>query len=102
MNVCPECDGEQMVEHPKGILTFQHRIDCGLLQAEDATCHADHLRLANGPLSRTATDTERLLLDWLGYKVEDGMLTRVERITTSVHHREWTDLERIEDEPPAA
>lgn len=92
MNVCPECDGEQMVNHPAGILAFQHRIDCGLLQAEDATAAADHLRLGSGPFTRTSTDTERLLLGWLGYEVEPGMLTRVERITTSVHHREWNDL----------
>lgn len=102
MNVCPECDGEQMVNHPAGLLTFQHHIDCGLLQAEDATAAADHQRLHHGPITRTTTDTERLLLGWLGYKVEDGMLTRVERITTSVLHREWTDLERTDDAPPAA
>lgn len=102
MNVCPECDGQQMLDHPAGILTFQHRLDCGLLTAEDATAHADHLRLGSGAFTRTATATERALLDSMGFVIEDVELTYVERVTNSVRRREWTDLERIEDAPPAA
>lgn len=94
---CPECDGQQLLNHPKGELTFQHRLDCSLLTAEDATSHADHLRLGAGPFSRSSTETERLLLGWLGYQVEAGLLTRVERITNSVTNRTWTDLKENSD-----
>lgn len=99
--ICPSCAGPQLLGHPAGVLTMQHRLHCDLLAGEDATAAADHLRLGSGALTRTATTTERILLASLGHVVEDGLLTHVERVTPSVRLRTWPDLEGSDDAPAA-
>ena len=64
--VCPECAGEQMPNHPAGVLAIRQTNACQLRAAEDSTAAND---AEQGERLRPATTAERTLLDALGYLV---------------------------------
>ena len=93
---CPSCSGPQLVGHPAGQLALQHTLTCPLLPAEDATQHADYLRLMERPrpFDRASTSTERTLLAALGYDdVHVDELTHVEPLPGGKARRRWPRLE---------
>jgi hypothetical protein len=70
--------------------------------AEDATADADRDRCMRprgrgrhrvGTFDRPATDTERLLLEWLGHTLPTELTTTVRFVTTAVRNRRWIQLE---------
>ncbi len=83
--VCPECSGEQMPDHPAGVLAIRHTNLCTLRDAEDATAAND---AEQGERLRPATTAERTLLDALGYLVPDEVYTQVTPLTGGVRQRE--------------
>lgn len=82
--VCRECAGEQMPEHPAGVLAIRHTNDCQLRAAEDSTAAND---AEQGERLRPATTAERTLLDALGYLVPAEVFTGVTPITGGVRNR---------------
>lgn len=95
---CPECGGPRLAGHPAGELALQHRIDCTLLRAEDATQAADHER---GTHKRPATSTERVLLAHAGHHLpDDELTTSVERVTRAIIRRTWPQLSTGVGSPP--
>lgn len=78
----------------RGWLVFDYLPDA-LQRAEDATQANDHDRMiATGCVQRTrpATQTERALLDHLGYTLPERLTTRVTWITAGIRHRAWPQL----------
>lgn len=64
-----------------------------LQHLEDGRAAAD-LDMRKRTFERPATDTERLLLDHLGYgPIPDDLTTTVHYFTTSVRQRRWPALE---------
>ena len=63
---CPECGGARLIGDPSG-LRIQHRLDCSIIAAEDATLAADRQRGIE--FERPMTETERLLLITAGATV---------------------------------
>jgi hypothetical protein len=96
---------------PRGWLVFDS-LPAELQRAEDATQHADYSR-ADGygaPLQhdwesgiwffeRPATDTERTLLQHLGYTLPDKLTTRVDYATETLRRRTWPQLEESQEVP---
>jgi len=88
---------------PRGVLTFEYLPE-NLQASEDATLAADRERWSIGPrrlgfephrygFTRPATDTERILLQHLGYTLPDQLTTVVTFKSRSVRHRSWPTLE---------
>lgn len=92
---CPVCGGVHLLDHPGGLLVFQHIAGCTLRDAEDAT-QANDLILAwcwyGECFTRDATATERLLLDALGFEVPDELDTALTYLTDTVRCRTWPPL----------
>jgi hypothetical protein len=83
---------------PRGVCTFEYLPD-DLQRAEDSTNFADHDRRILKPrgFTRPATDTERALLEHLGYgPLPEELLTSVTFKSRSVRHRAWPALESQE------
>lgn len=89
---------------PRGWLVFESLP--GVLQrAEDSTLAADRERWPASPrlfkrirfgFERPATDTERQLLQHLGYVLPDELTTRVKWVTPGCRNRRWPQLETQE------
>jgi len=94
-----EIIGEQHPQpDPRGWLVFRHLPDA-LQRAEDSRQNADHAFLEDTGCTRwtrLATDTERLLLDHLGFEVPDRLMTRVEYRSAGVRNRRFPALENQE------
>ena len=83
---------------PRGWLVFSSLPD-DLQRAEDSTAAADFdRRLFSRTIQRPATDTERLLLEHLGYPVPTELTTYVRYLTESVRHRSWPALKESQEE----
>jgi hypothetical protein len=83
---------------PRGWLTFDALPDA-LQRAEDSTAAADFdRRRFSRTIQRPATDTERLLLEHLGYEVPTPLTTHVRYLTESVRNRSWPALEESQEE----
>lgn len=110
--------GAQRVGDRRGWLVFEYLPD-DLQRAEDATQAADFDRRASGQVRRTsefdpyhgrrvwgytrpATDTERALLEHLGYTLPAELETRVQFITETLRRRRWPQLENTTPEGTAA
>jgi hypothetical protein len=90
-----ETIGPQRVDDVRGWLVFDQLPD-ELQRAEDATLGNDHERIVGEfgvSFARVATDTERELLDHLGYTVPDILLTRVTWLSNGLRNRRWPRLE---------
>ena len=112
--ICPACNGEQIPDHPAGILVYKHRTPSCTVQAlEDARMVADKdraLPLPARPLgtgnyseatfTRPATATERTLLISQGYAVPVDLSTNVEFLTRGVRNRTWPTLTRVVETTP--
>ena len=90
MTPCPGCGGRYLAGHPAGWLVWQHEMTCPLGEADDATRHADHLRVK--PSARPITLTEIVLLTALGYQPTIDEVTHLTTVTRSVTHRCWPRL----------
>jgi hypothetical protein len=81
---------------PRGWLVFD-RLPNDLQRSEDSRSDADitYQRTRNwgGPWSRSATQTERVLLEHLGFELPADLKTRVHYLTPGVRHRSWPQLE---------
>ena len=79
---------------PRGRLVFED-LPSALQNAEDSTQAADKERTnpRGRVFERPATDTERALLDHLGYAVPDVLVTVVKWLTPGCRHRSWPQLE---------
>ncbi|CAM4413790.1 hypothetical protein MB901379_03885 [Mycobacterium basiliense] len=90
---------------PRGWLVFES-LPPDLQRAEDATQHADYHRTGGHGVQllyerdtctwyfeRTATDTERTLLEHLGYALPDDLTTRVSYASETLRCRTWPQLE---------
>jgi hypothetical protein len=92
--VCPECAGPQLLDHPKGLLVFDHNsATCSLGQAEDSTTDADLRRAAGwlGSFARPITNAEATLLAAVG--IDPAALepqTNVTVISPGLLRRHWT------------
>jgi hypothetical protein len=90
---------------PRGRLVWDEPLPPNLQAAEDATQAADLQRWLAGPgrlgfkphrygFTRPASDTERLLLEHLGYgPLPAGLETVVTFRSLSVRHRRWPQIE---------
>jgi hypothetical protein len=96
---------------PRGWLVFDS-LPPDLQRAEDATQHSDYGRGVRGGarlqfhrdtriwyFERPATDTERVLLQHLGYQLPDELITRVDYATETLRRRTWPQLESQEPTP---
>jgi hypothetical protein len=89
--------GAQRVGDRRGWLMFDHLPD-DLARAEDQTQAADRQRvrehdLASWNFTRAATDTEKLLLEHLGYTLPANLTTHVVWLSPGVRNRAWPQLE---------
>ena len=91
--------GPQRPDDRRGWLQFESLPDA-IQRAEDATLYNDyehqpwrHLR------ERSATPTERLLLEHLGYTLPAELTTRVEHLSPTIRRRTWPQLETQEIAP---
>lgn len=82
--VCPACSGEQLPDHPAGVLAIRHTNVCTIRAAEDSTTAND---AEHGERLRPATTAERTLLDALGYAVPAEVTTEIPPITAGVRNR---------------
>ncbi|MDX1883050.1 hypothetical protein [Mycolicibacterium sp. 120270] len=105
-----ETIGPHRADDPRGLLLFEWLPD-DLQRHEDATQAHDFSRGIGGPdvrrafefdpfhgrrvwaFYRTATPTERLLLEHLGYELPAELETRVQYITETLRRRTWPALE---------
>ena len=80
---------------PRGWLVFDAPLPSDLQRAEDATQAADFARWTYRPrcFDRPATDTERALLEHLGYTVPAELTTQVSYRSKSTRHRSWPVLQ---------
>jgi hypothetical protein len=97
----------QLPDDPRGWLTFEAPLPDDLQCAEDSTQHHDFygtdFRFQSGYdeaadawvdyFERPATETERTLLDLLGYTLPDELTTRVSFPSPLVRRRRWLALE---------
>lgn len=88
--------GPQKPNDARGWLTFDH-LPAEIKRAEDATQAYDHDQMSGDWMgrakrSRPATETERALLEHLGYTLPEKLTTEVEWITPSIRHRSWPEL----------
>ena len=86
--------GAQRRHDVRGWLLFESLPD-ELQRAEDARLAAGKDLARHGPrssFSRPASDTERLLLMHLGYRLPSDLLTRVEWLSPVVRQRRWPQL----------
>jgi hypothetical protein len=86
---------------PRGWLVFDH-LGHELTLREESTQSADSERcserFSQRPLKRPATDTERLLLQHIGFTdLPDDLTTVVTYPTTGVRNRRWPQLETEEN-----
>lgn len=112
---CPACCGPVLPGHPGGWLAIRHQAACYLYEAESQTHAADLVRLDTGTpgpntgahpaiikagvLRRSLTPAEIELLTAFGHAPGENTVTHVSRVTRSVLHRSWPDLEPEDDEP---
>lgn len=79
----------------RGWLVFRNLPD-NLRRAEDATLECDS-RYARETgctrWSRSATETERVLLQHLGYELPANLATHITYTTASIRNRRWPSLE---------
>jgi hypothetical protein len=79
----------------RGWLVFRGLPD-NLRRAEDATLEADSRYVretGRTKWSRLATETERTLLQFLGYEPPENLHTHVSYITAGIRNRRWSTLE---------
>lgn len=107
--LCPSCAGAQFIDHPAGILEFDHQQICPIRDSEDARRWADyeqantewpfgdfnpHSRnVGTHQFDRLATDAERTLLAALGFPVSDLAVTTVTYFSRTTRRRTWQSLQ---------
>jgi hypothetical protein len=89
----PQHARAQQGTDPRGWLVFAW-LPTDLQNAEDSTAVADRDRMKPRGFERPATDTERVLLEHLGYTLPDELVTFVKYRTRGVRHRSWPQLEQ--------
>ncbi len=93
----PDLSGVEQLEQPdiRGWLALRYLPE-SVQNAEDATHHNDYAQRVWKPRGQTrpATDTERLLLEWLGHgPLPDELITTVTFKSPGVWCRRWPALE---------
>ena len=86
--------GPQRPNDPRGWLRFQS-LPADLQRHEDSRQEADQRLYRDGERSRfqrPATDTERTLLEHLGYRCPPDLHTTVIWLSPGVRRREWPQL----------
>jgi hypothetical protein len=87
--------GEHRPDNVRGVLVFSHLPD-EIQRLEDARLDADTTRARQSwfaQWSRPATDTERALLEHLGYgPLPAELWTKISYLTNNVRHRSWPAL----------
>jgi hypothetical protein len=78
---------------PRGWLVF-HWLPDDLQRLEDSCAVADRDAMRPRGFERPATDTERILLQHLGYQLPDNLVTVVRYRTRGVRNRRWPQLEQ--------
>ena len=89
--------GAQRVGDRRGWLLFES-LPTDLQNAEDSTLGADRQRVredgyGSWRFTRVATDTERVLLEHLGYVLPDYLTTHVNWLAPGLRNRTWPQLE---------
>jgi hypothetical protein len=93
---CPECSGPQLLDHPRGLLMFNHdRAACSLGRAEDSTADADLRRAAGwiGPFVRPISDAEKTLLAAVGIAPRDRAVDQRHADVAGDPPAHWTPKE---------
>lgn len=79
-------------DDPRGILTFIEPLPEPHQSAEDTTLAWDY---THRDRTRPATDTERILLEHLGYELPDDLRTVVRFNSATVRNRSWPQLDQF-------
>lgn len=91
---CPECGGRRMADDRPSLdrlLRFDHRLDCSLGMAEDATLAADHERMRPGrTFHRPVTPAELTLPLHQGFPASADTVVHITHYTPGVRLRRWS------------
>lgn len=92
--------GAHRPDDPRGWLLFE-QLPGDLQNAEDSRLAADRQHVRDNDnmfwsFTRPATNTERTLLEHLGYTLPDTLRTHVNWLSPGVRNRRWPQLENQE------